>query len=1180
MSLPESEPSAKTQKGTLNTGFTPLGMWAFSIGTSIGWGSFIVTCNTYLQKSGILGTIFGLLIGMAVILVITWNLQYLIQKKTDAGGAYAFVKSAGSKDLGFITMWFILLTYLAILWANITSVPLFARFFLGDAFRFGFRYRVFGYDVWFGEALLSICAVVLIGLLCLAGSRISNKVMIAAALIFTAGFTVCAVIAIFRHENRFSYTPFYTSDSAAFGQIVRIAAISPWAFIGFENISHFSEEYSFPVKKVRGILISSVVITTALYLFVSVLSVSAYPPEYPNWFKYISDMGHLEGIKAVPAFYAADHYLGQAGVAILLLALFGVILTSLIGNMLAVSRLLYAAGRDGEAPKELAELDARGVPRKAIYVIAAVSACIPFLGRTAIGWIVDVTTLGATIIYGLISYAAYRHACKDDRPNEVITGIAGMVLMVIFILLLLIPGLLPFDAMETESYILFIVWAVLGLVYFRHLIRKDRKREYDQRFLVWIVLLLLILFASMMWVSRSTENAANEAAERIYEYHQTHSDVDENAFTIAARMSFLGEQARSISSTNTLYTMVSLGLFILCIIIMMQNYSEARSLGKMLTAAEKEAADARKIAELKESISTLLDNMPALSYSKDARTGAYLACNQAFAEYAHKDKPADVVGLTASDIFDKETAELFDKEDKIALEMDEPYVVFEDVPDAAGDQKQLQTTKLKFIDASGKQCILGMSQDVTDMVRIQRENATTKEAYEKARSNGIIFTHIAQTLAHGYEDLYYVNLENSEYIEYNTDAETGALIEIRRGTDFFESLISDADVMVYPDDRDMVRMNLNRGTLIDALNRNKTFIMTYRLLSGDNEPVYVSMTVTRMDDDERFIILGVTDVDEEMKQRHAAERILEERIAYTRINALTGDFLCVYVVDPETERYREFSATEGFNSLSLPKEGMDFFGTSREQISRVIYPDDLDRFLSLFDKEVILSETEKGRPFAISYRLMIDGKPHYVQLKGAMVQEKEGRRLIIGINDIESQVQQEEAYAKRLAQAQSKAQVDALTGVKNKHAYQEEEERLNRMIADRQAPEFAVVILDVNDLKKVNDTLGHQAGDQYIRDACKLICDTFKRSPVFRTGGDEFSVIAEGDDYRSIEELTGRIFAHDEEAMRSGGIVIACGMSRWDDDADVASVSERADKLMYDNKSSLKQKTAEILQNN
>ncbi|MBO4904328.1 MAG: amino acid permease [Lachnospiraceae bacterium] len=1158
---------------TLKSGFSPLGMWAFSIGTSIGWGSFIVTCNTYLQKSGILGTVFGLLLGMAVILIITWNLQYMIQSGPDAGGAYAFVKKTGSKDLGFVTLWFVLLTYLAILWANITAVPLFARFFLGNTFQFGINYHIFGYEVWLGEVLLSIATVAVIGLLCMIGSRFTDRVMIVAALVFTIGFTVCAVIAMVRHGSSFSYTPMYSEGSGAFGQIIRIAAISPWAFIGYENISHFSEEYTFPVKKVRSILIWSVVLTTTLYLFVCVLSISAYPPEYANWLEYLKDMGNLEGIKAVPAFYAANHYLGRTGISILMLALFGVILTSLFGNMLAVSRLVYAAGRDGDAPKRLAQLTENGIPKKAITAIVAVSVFIPFLGRTAIGWIVDVTTLGATMIYGLISYATFVHARQNDRRTEKTTGVAGMILMMCFMLLLLVPGLLPFDAMETESYILFIVWAILGLIYFRILIHRDQKREYEQRFFVWICMLVLILFASMMWVSRETENAARSAAERIYEYHQAHHESDAGGDTGTARVAFLEEQAEEISSTNTLYTIVSLGLFILCAFIMLHNYQDARKLGKRLTAAEKEAMDAKKIAELKESITTLLDHMPAMSFSKDAETGAYLACNQAFADYAHKETPEDVVGLVALQIFDPKTAELFDKEDKIALSMDEPYIVFEDVLDAAGNQRQLQTTKLKFIDTSGRLCVLGMSEDVTDMIRIQRENATTKEAYEKAKNNGIIFTHIAQTLAHGYEDLYYINIENGEYIEYNTDDKTGTLNEIRRGTDFFGSCIKDAEVFVYQDDRETVVKALDRDTLISALDRSKTFIMTYRLLS-ENGPVYVSMTVTRMDDDERFIILGVTNVDEEMKQRRAAERILEERIAYTRLNALTGDFLCVYVIDPETDRYREFSATEGFNSLALPKEGMEFFTTSREQILRVIYPADLERFLSMFSKEGILSETEQGRMFTLSYRLMIDDKPHYVQLRAAMVEEKEGRRLIIGINDIESQVQQEEDYARRLAQAQIKANVDALTGVKNKHAFLEEETRLNAQIRENDDTAFAVVIMDVNDLKKVNDTLGHQAGDQYIKDACKFICDNFKRSPVFRTGGDEFTIVVEGDDYLCIDELIENIRVHNEDAITSGGIVIACGMSKWENDKSVSAVFERADKIMYENKSELKKRRA------
>ncbi|MBR2590422.1 MAG: amino acid permease [Clostridia bacterium] len=570
--------------GGLRSSFTPLGIWAFSIGTSIGWGSFIVTCNTYLSKSGILGTVFGLLIGMAVIFVITWNLQYMIRKSPDAGGVYTFERHTGGKDLGFLAFWFVLITYLAILWANMTSLPLFARFFLGNTFQFGFHYSIFGYEVWLGEALLAIAAIVIIALLCANSAKLPNHIMKIAALVFVLGFTACAAVAAFKHDSALSYAPMFTENSGAFSQIVRIAAISPWAFIGFENISHFSEEYSFPVKRIRKILIASIVVTTVLYLFVSMLSISAYPPEYENWLAYIRDMGNLEGIKAVPAFYAANYYLGNKGVIILLCALFAVILTSLIGNLLALSRLLFAAAREGEAPKKLAALNKRGVPANAIYAVVIVSIFIPFLGRTAIGWIVDVTTLGATIIYSLISYAVFKHAKESKQRAEKVTGIAGLVLMLIFLLLLLIPGLLPFDTMEIESYILFIVWSVLGLVYFRILIRRDKNREYGNRVLVWVILLVLILFTSMMWVERATEDAAENAVHQIYEYHEAHP-TDGTELTEEERMQFLEQQAEKITSTNTLYTVVLLSLFALSTIIMLNNYRDTRVLDERLSNA-------------------------------------------------------------------------------------------------------------------------------------------------------------------------------------------------------------------------------------------------------------------------------------------------------------------------------------------------------------------------------------------------------------------------------------------------------------------------------------------------------------------------------------------------------------------------------------------------------------------
>ncbi|MBR6891295.1 MAG: transporter substrate-binding domain-containing protein [Clostridia bacterium] len=607
-------------------------------------------------------------------------------------------------------------------------------------------------------------------------------------------------------------------------------------------------------------------------------------------------------------------------------------------------------------------------------------------------------------------------------------------------------------------------------------------------------------------------------------------------------------------------------VFIVIIVLLIQKLKAERTADEQRRLLE----EAAEIAKLKQTITSLLDNMPGMNFTKDAQTGVYLACNQTFAAYARKRKPEEVVGLTDADIFDAETTERFAEDDRMALSMDKPYVFFEDVRDAAGERRQIKTTRLKYTDTDGRLCVLGISVDVTmDTAHIHRETASNKEAYEKARTAGVIYTHIAQALARGYADLYYINLDTEGYIEYRTDEESGTLTEARRGWHFFEQCQLEVGQLVYPEDRDSVLRALDRKALVAALDRNNSFIMTYRLI-GEQGPHYVSMKVTRMKDDDRYIVLGVTDVDDEAKQRAAASRMKEEKIAYARLGALAGDFLCIYIVEPQTGRYREFSATAGFESFDRPREGQDFFADSRAQSRTVIYPEDQNRFTSMLTRESVLKDVERHGIFTLSYRLMLEGKPRYVQLKAVMLEEKEGPRLIVGVNDIDNQVRQEEAYLKNLAQAQISASVDALTGVKNRHAYLTAEERLNTQIAEGRAPAFAIVVLDVNDLKEINDTSGHEAGDQHIRSACKIICNTFKHSPVFRIGGDEFAVIAQGDDYAALEALMARMDEQNAEAQRTGGVVIACGMSRHADDASVAPVFERADQNMYGNKSGLK----------
>ena len=81
----------------------------------------------------------------------------------------------------------------------------------------------------------------------------------------------------------------------------------------------------------------------------------------------------------------------------------------------------------------------------------------------------------------------------------------------------------------------------------------------------------------------------------------------------------------------------------------------------------------------------------------------------------------------------------------------------------------------------------------------------------------------------------------------------------------------------------------------------------------------------------------------------------------------------------------------------------------------------------------------------------------------------------------------------------------------------------------------------MNGLKKINDTLGHKAGDEYIRAACDMLCEYFKHSPVYRVGGDEFVVLLQGRDYDSRAEIMKNINVKIEENIGAEKVVMSLG---------------------------------------
>lgn len=440
-------------------------------------------------------------------------------------------------------------------------------------------------------------------------------------------------------------------------------------------------------------------------------------------------------------------------------------------------------------------------------------------------------------------------------------------------------------------------------------------------------------------------------------------------------------------------------------------------------------------------------------------------------------------------------------------------------------------------------------------------------ADESWTRSGLTYTYIAQALSTDYITLYHVNLKTEHFIEYSSGSSYGDLSVERHGEDFFHASIRDARDMLFKDDQDAFIQAFTRENVLKSMDEHGAFTTTYRLMM-DGQPVYVNLKAVRTG--KSHILIGISNVDAQMKHREALERVKEERITYARITALSGDYIAIYTVDPETDHYTEYSSTSDYEGLGLAKEGKHFFEESRQQSLRAIYLEDLDLFLSTFTRETVFQHIERDGLFVLNYRLVLDGEPRYVCLKAALVKEKDGPQLIVGVTNIDAQVKRDEEYAYNLSVARDKANLDELTGVKNKHAYVDVESQLDSRIDNGTILPFAIVVLDINGLKEVNDTKGHQAGDLYLQQGCSMICGIFQHSPVFRVGGDEFAVIAQGKDYEEIDALMAQLAERNESHRASGKVVVAGGMARYENNTSVSAVFEKADGRMYENKKMLK----------
>lgn len=278
-----------------------LGAWALAFGCAVGWGAFVMPGSVFLPKAGPLGTALGVLTGGIVMAVIAWNYHFMMNRNPGPGGAYTYAKEAFGIDHGFLCAWFLALAYLAIVWANATALAVMARGMFGLDLRFGFHYRLAGFDVWFGDLLVAdvaIAAAIAVNL----RRRLAGVAQTALAAAFALGIAFCFAAALRGGGGFAAAAPAFSPQGGVppLKQVLRIVALAPWLFVGFESISHASGEFRFPVRRSFGVLAAALVTSVLAYAAVAAIPALVPVGGESGWPGFAEELARRGGAAADP----------------------------------------------------------------------------------------------------------------------------------------------------------------------------------------------------------------------------------------------------------------------------------------------------------------------------------------------------------------------------------------------------------------------------------------------------------------------------------------------------------------------------------------------------------------------------------------------------------------------------------------------------------------------------------------------------------------------------------------------------------------------------------------------------------------------------------------------------------------------------------------------------------------
>lgn len=432
----------------------PIDVWGLALGAIIGWGCFVLPGTAFLPKAGPGGTAMGMLIGALLIIVIAVSYGYLIRKFPISGGEFIYAKEAFGKRNAFVCGWAMILAYWSLIPLNATALAMISRYLFPGIVQQGLLYEIAGWEVYAGEVILASAAIILMALLNIRGIKQAAWIQTAIALTLVGCILVITFL-VFCISDWSNIAPAFPEGRRWWKGVFSIVAMAPWAFIGFDCIPQSAEEYNFSHKKSTFIMISAVLVAAILYIAVCAVTAVGVEP----WQQL------LDSRNAWPTGYVVRNTMGLAGIIVLGVAMFCAVVSGMNAFYISTSRLMYAMAKEGSLPKWFEHLSPKyGTPTNAIIFTMAMSLFAPWFGREILLWIVDMTSVGAAIVFAYTTGSAAVIGYRNGSKKYAVFGVIGCLFSLFFLSLLIIPGMPGY--LTFQSRVVLFVWILIGVAFY------------------------------------------------------------------------------------------------------------------------------------------------------------------------------------------------------------------------------------------------------------------------------------------------------------------------------------------------------------------------------------------------------------------------------------------------------------------------------------------------------------------------------------------------------------------------------------------------------------------------------------------------------------------------------------------------------------------------------------------